>query len=515
MSSTNQVRLEDLIFEAFRFIRGISSVGETEQISTANPKVTGTLMLTNPDAPSKSLFDRATSERGEGIGQQPPRRYAEDISADQTPSSEDVKTTSAESQCPLSANNKKELVAIIKEWIEKHPNQRFPAVVNHDHFSFAEDFAREVTLVGSEERCWILRLGIIERYQGWVLERPDGSHVLVRAHYYRKDGHVYFPWLGDDRGFSDEVIAHHRQIAKKKYSIRVYARLRGLDPEDVLNEYDISKQDLEPSTSREAVKTETKRTKADAHDSDSSLTSLSSLIPLMNHWRGKKAKGLTSKRSAKKRGRTGKLPKATKAIRIEPKEDLNELTAPKEGFPPSPSSITPRRSTRTITNPHIPHAPRSPYEFPFSVPTTLGPPALQPDGDGILYTPPSSIAPIPSLGTPFTPSQNTVPTGNAIFHLYVSDPTFGAIPHSFSLSSLPTHKRFFTLASAAHHTIPIPNNHVVAASVRVSGAERPIVVKDDASGKAAWEETKRVVCEKGKEGGRVEAEVRCIAACRK
>ncbi|KAL8943561.1 MAG: hypothetical protein Q9211_000942 [Gyalolechia sp. 1 TL-2023] len=499
-------KLEDLIFEAFRSIRGISYDGETEQTSKAEPKFAETLTPTSQHVPSKSLVHQARSEGGEDRGQQP--SSAGDVSAKPSSPSVDVKARSAESQCPVSANSKKELVAIINDWIKKHPNQRFPALANHDHFSFTDDFAREVTLVGSEERCWILRLGIFDRYQGWVLEKPDGSHVLVRAHYLRKQGHVYFPWLGDDRGFSNEAIAHHQRIAKTKCSIRVYARKKGLDPEDVLNQYDISKQALQPSPSREVGKTGIKKTGEDAHDSDSSLTSLSSLIPLIHHWKAAKTTGVTPKGTAKKRCRTEKPPKATKAIKIEP-QDFSRSIAPKEIRRPSSGPIVPRRFTRTVTNPYTHQAL---HESPFSRPTTFGPAALPLDHDSVLHTPPSSIAPISGLGTPFTPAQNAVATSNAIFHFYLSDPSFGAIPHTFSLSSLPAHKRFFTLAMAAHNTIATANSHVIATSVRVSGVERPIVVKDDAGGKAAWEEVKRVLCERGEGGGRVEAEVRCIAA---
>ncbi|KAL8721183.1 MAG: hypothetical protein Q9225_002069, partial [Loekoesia sp. 1 TL-2023] len=466
--------------------------------------------------------------------------------------------------------------------MDSHPQQRFPTLANYDRFSFADDFAREATLADTGERIWILRLGVIERYQGWVLEGPDGFHILVKAQYTRKHGgHVYFPWLGGDLGFSDEIIAHHQLVAKQRYSIRAYARKKDLDPDDVLSEYDISKQDLGSGTSREVVKAVNKKSPEDVdEDSDSSLTSLSSLVPLMNHWKAKNLQP-SNKTTGKKRPRNAKLLKGAKAIKIEPEEEIAKITAPEKQheilFPRLPSS---RIQQRTLPQQNSPprglplcayyHQGRiykidglefgynesdKSYEIHhnganlakihpdlriqtqklqkifwalegkkmrFESSSTMDnnnvdpildiemchekdvqrllamlqesravfvkgesqailerkfkerserqqkelcddlmtpSPFAEPTATTNLQTPPSS------LGTPFfTPTTRTTsnpnpttnsPPVNITLHFFLADPSLGAIPHSFpSLTALPSHRRFFTLAIAAYETVP-------------------------------------------------------------
>lgn len=340
---------------------------------------------------------------------------------------------------PLSTRSKKDLVVIIKKWMDDHPSKRFPEVAAYDSWSLQNQFATRATLGGNEEEVWIVRIGVLEQYLARVLDRGDGNFILLKAQYLRKHGgHVYFPWLGGDLGFSNTVIAHHKVQSKQRISMKAYAQKNKLDGDDVLNDHDITKADLEPGLFRTVEKV-VKR-KGDQYDeqSDSSLSSFESLVPLMRHWKAEKSN--QSKMANEPKKKRTCMRKPSKAIKMEPEEEPFQVVAP------------------------------------------------------------------------YKPVPNFNATGRAIFHFYLSDPTLGAIPSIFSLSVLPTHKRFFTLATAAYRTTLDLNRQVTAASVRVSSVERPIVVRADGSGKSGWEEVKRVVCENGSGRGMIEVEVRCIAA---
>ncbi|KAL8956790.1 MAG: hypothetical protein Q9193_005776, partial [Seirophora villosa] len=188
-----------------------------------------------------------------------------------------------------------------------------------------EQFATEATLTETGEQIYVTRLGIMDQYMGLVLERSDGSCMLVKASFFRKPrGHVYFPWLGGDLGFSDKEVAHHREVPKHRISIRAYARKRGMDAEDVLNLYDISKHDLEDRPPRSALPTAPARGADVAEDSDSSLTSLASSVPLIHGYRRPTGGGNASagKTSTTKRRLSDRAPlPQSKAIKLEWPQD--------------------------------------------------------------------------------------------------------------------------------------------------------------------------------------------------
>lgn len=422
----------------------------------------------------------------------------------------------------MTAQSKKELVAVIKEWIDVHPEQRFPEVGRYDGFSFESIFAVEASLTATDERIWVTRIGIVEQYLGWVLETPEGSYMLVTTSYTRSRGHGYYAWLGGDLGFSDDEVAHHRDVPKKKFSRRGYARKRGLDAEDVLNDSDISKYDLEnkvpQSISKKVPQATAKKVSANhipaAEDSDSSLTSLSELVPLMNAWKKRRAEEPLSQPSRKRQ-----LSTRLKAVKLEPEGKTSQITAPET--PQHPSALRNSFSTATTRLRQAPtsHLNSSP---PTATTTTSIPPALLPfnnnNNSNVLQTPPPSIPPpTTTLGTPFTFTTPTTTAKDVTFHFFLADPILGAIPHTFPPTALPSKLKFFNSAIAAYETVlPVqPKTEVVAASVRVGGVARPIVVRRDGAGKAAWDEVGRVVVREvvaGKEGGggRVEVEVRCI-----
>ncbi|KAL8649033.1 MAG: hypothetical protein Q9210_004635 [Variospora velana] len=399
---------------------------------------------------------------------------------------------------PLVAQSKKDLAIVIKQWMDDHPSQRFPEVTRYDRYSIEGQFATEATLTESGERIWITRLGVVEQYLGHLLEKADGTCMLVKTCFLRKyGGHVYFPWLGGDLGFSDKEVAHHRNVPKHRISIRAYARKRDLNAEDILNEYDISKDDLEHAASYSTAPEVPFRGINAAEESDSSLTSLSSLAPLIHNFKARKAQLQASppKVTKKKRSLDNKAPPPRpKAIKLETQDE--------------PSGITTSQAQAEIrdcifeTNPEVGRSRHSHLTSPplgFSAST--GPAILGHNKNisaNALQTPPAS-----TLGTPFTPATSP---GQVIFHFFLSDPLLGAIPHAYPAVSLPSKKRFFNQAVAAHETVG-SKGEVLAASVSFGAGKRAVVVRKDGGGKAAWEEVGRVIKRMEVEGaGRVEVE---------
>lgn len=491
-----------LVIEALKRLRDAESVEEVEIMSTDQAETTDFANDGSEYLPSGSATDQTMSEAEAPIDSQLSEAVMEGTRSEIDTEVNHSTCAVADPPKPLSAHTKKDLVVIIKRWMDNHPSKRFPEVATYDSRSLQNHFAIEATLTGSEESVWVVRMGIVERYLGWVLDKGDGHYILLKAQYSRKHGgHLYFPWLGGDLEFSEKVIARQKVETKQKISMKAYAQRMKLDGDDVLDEHDITKADLEPDLLKPVKVVKRKQ-------SHSSLSSFESLVPLLHRWTAEK--NGRSKLAVRPKKQRMCVKKAIKAIKTEQQEDSSPVTAISE-IRPSPIDTTVRESTETI---HLSTGPKKSKRIsniasgsPTYAPATYdrGVPELG------LHTPPSSIPPVSGLGTPYTPASNTDGTGRVVFHFYLSDPTLGAIPSTFSLAVLPTHKRFLTLAIAAYQTNPDPNGQVIAASVRISGVERPIVVRDDNGGRAAWEETKRVLCEKGSAGGRVEAEVRCIA----
>lgn len=395
--------------------------------------------------------------------------------------------------------SKIELVAAVKQWMDEHPSRLFPEIVKYARHSMEEQFATEATLTETGEPIYITRLGIMEQYMGLVLERSDGSCMLVKASFFRKPrGHVYFPWLGGDLGFSDKEVAHHREVPKHRISIRAYARKRGMDAEDVLNMYYISKHDLEDTPPRSALPTAPARGADVAEDSDSSLTSLASSVPLIHGYRRPKGGGNASaaKTCTTKRRLSNRAPlPQSKAIKLEwPQDVSSRITAS--------TTHGAIRDYFSQASTKVRHSKPSHLAFPpLEATTSIRSQFPGSDKHGaavVLQTPPAS-----TFGTPFSPANSPA---QVTFHYFLSDPLVGAIPHVYPTASLPSKQRFLNEAMAAHKTVG-PKSEVFAVSVSFGAGKRAVVVRRD-GGQAGWDEVVRVV--KGMRG-RMEVEVRCLS----
>ncbi|KAL9595644.1 MAG: hypothetical protein Q9219_006312 [cf. Caloplaca sp. 3 TL-2023] len=393
---------------------------------------------------------------------------------------------------PLVTRSKLELVGIIKTWIDDHPTARFPELARYDRWDLENNFAVEATLLETEERVWILRLGVIKQYLAWALEKDNGTYMLLKAQYMRKHGgHVYFPWLGGDLGFSEQFVARFQAASKKRLSFKAYASKRGFNENDVLLEHDITKEDLEPDLLQTGSRTADRKGDAKAEDSDSSLTSLSSLQPLIKQWTQK-----VEEKIGKKRACATTHPGGNKAVKLGPNEEISRTSSPIATQTDQP----PFGNRNEFSTPNV-GAAQSCHPAPEY---------LEPESRFLPPTPPSTYLSVPHLADPFSPIPNSSIVGQVTFHCFLSDPSLGAIPHSFPLTSLPTHKKFMNIAISAHETVPSANGQVIAASVRIAGAPRAIVVKKDGTGKAGWDEVSRTAGSVGKRGQSVIAEVRCV-----
>lgn len=484
------------------------------------------------------------------------------------PTADESITTSAPR--PVVTSNNFELVNLLKDWINSHPNLRIPELSKYDRNSLEDNFAIEASLVETGARVWILRLGVLDIYQGWVLEKPDGSKMLVKSHY-RKGGHVYYGWLGGELGYSDEVIAHHTDVPRLVLSLRLYARRQKLDAEDVLNEYDVSKEALEFENRVSGAASPAAAGGAIEGGQEESDTALSSppfesdsdeepIFSRASRKRGsstanasrstKRAKVSTSPKSKPKaandllaiddvnvRAKVKKLHKVFPAVTIAVCEcillknkgnvdnaldDLYGL----QTIPPTSTASTvsddgpPAQATRLSQR-------AKPTANP---PCTPSPARTKNPSITYLATPFSSSAHSPSSSltyppTPHTPSSlllrtprdNNQPT---TLKFFLADPTLGAVPLPYH--SIKSRQKFFSEAIAAHFVTSggsvseTERESVVAVSVCVCvegmGMGSPIVVRRGKGGNVAWEQVGRVVeeGERGGCGGGVEVEVRCV-----
>ncbi|KAI4254801.1 MAG: hypothetical protein LQ352_002896 [Teloschistes flavicans] len=421
--------------------------------------------------------------------------------------------------------SKVQLVCAINDWIRGHPERRVPVLGRHDQPSFEHSFAMEANLMATGERVWICRLGVLNAYQGWALELPNGSYVLVRSQYTRNNGHIYFPWIGGDSfEFASDFIANHKDLPKNTITIRAYARKRGLDPEDVLNEHDISHQHLEPEIP------EAKQGEEVLDDSMSSLTTLTDEESGdYQTMQGKRCPQFPLKSSAGRFTRSTLQPKSHSKFTKPVSKAKRKASAPLKNIAAGKFPNTQARSKSDSDTMYpiesdtaIPDESKHCYT-PTPDPGRSGMGLAPQYGPTIYPTPPQHMDPYynqkPSAPPgPFpisnVPNYHGLPSSSGVttFHFYLSDPSLGAIPKPYT--SIASKEKLFKEAIAAHQLLRSASNsttgRIIAASALVIGVNRPIVVRKDAQGKTAWEELKRVVDSIEKGGHGAEVEVTCI-----
>ncbi|KAL8835030.1 MAG: hypothetical protein Q9176_007173 [Flavoplaca citrina] len=554
-----------LVTEAFRLLQA-QPVGKPEQ--GLQSKTSESIGTTGPQKIESPSEDGSHEVSAKVINAQPTMKSEE--KSDDLPGTTTDVTITPNAPSPLVISSKRELVSMLKEWIDTHPNLRIPELAKYDRNSFENSFAMEASLTETNERIWIIRLGVIDLYQGWVLEKLDGSVVLVKAQY-RKGGYVYYGWLGGDLGYSDEVIAHHKNVPRLVLTIRLYARMRNLDAEDVLNEYDISKEALEFDE-----RTPTPMPPATImgnQDSDSTLSSSfseSDMPPVFPGSSRKRSSGKDVAKAPKKKARLteSEISSPTPPISPSALHDLMNIEDPATGvkvkrlhkiFPamtvpvcesvllknksnfdeaiedldglqnastPTDTTVSgdaqPAMLTRSrrmkaqgqkdMLRTPSPTRTKSPSAFQLATPSNDHSPTSY--GYPTPETP-SMRAPIATSFNhpiPQTPSPKAPTNPVTTVSFFLANSAMGAVPIPFA--SIKSKNKFFNEAIAAHFLCSqsisdADNESVVAVSVAVSGVNHPIVVRRNDGG-AAWNEVGRVVKEMEKMGMGVEVEVRCV-----
>ncbi|KAL9631235.1 MAG: hypothetical protein Q9204_004325 [Flavoplaca sp. TL-2023a] len=533
-------RILGLVTEAFRLLREAQPVAGKEK-SLQSPKLLTTESLGNDVAPSTE--DDKGEANDELVNKQPTAKV--DEKCEDPLDAIAPATNTSGTPYPIVTSSVIELVGLLKDWIMRHPSLRIPELAKYDRNSLEDNFAIEASLIETGERVWILRLGVIDLYLGWVLEKPDGSKLLVKAQY-RKGGSVYYPWLGGDVGYSDEVIASHQDVPRQLLSLRAYARKQNLDAEDVLNDYDISREALEPqSPSPDPIIMGTQ-----VSDSPlSSPLSSDSDLPLMSLRASRKRASEKEKSSNSKKAKLSAptpSPKNHQAMRdlqnIDDADVRNKVKKLHKIFPkitvavcecvllknkgivdnaiddlyglqnvPTSTDTTvyddgpPAASTRSR---HAKTTGRS------KVPRTPSPVPTKNSSNFQLATPHSNDDSPTSFGypTPKTPSLQAGPNPVTTVSFFLANSAMGAVPIPFA--SIKSKNKFFNEAIAAHFLCSqsisdADNESIVAVSVAVSGLNHPIVVRRQDGG-AAWNEVGRVVKEMEKMGTGVEVEVKCV-----
>ncbi|KAL8706903.1 MAG: hypothetical protein Q9201_000063 [Fulgogasparrea decipioides] len=551
-------KIHDLLTQAFKELRGTRDVeGALETAGSQTPPAATGMTTTSGRHPTSDVragllaVSPAKGDKEAAVG----------IDGKTGTESMDLDQNVANTEFPIWFQSKIELVSTIKQWIDRHPHKRIPVLSHYDRLSFEANFATEASLADTGESVWVFRLGVIEQYQGWVLEKNDKCYVVVKAHYSRKYGHAYYPWVGGDEfDFSDEVIAHHQGVPRKVLSIQQYAKKKDLDAEALIEEYNVLKSDLasEGLKDRRASQTvslakKNQKLAISSEILDSSLSSSSdseSSVPLIARWKAWKKRcelfplDIRPFREPKPPAKFQTKIKKSNAILYEPvkmsriskpaskakrrpllkinvsdEAKRKERVSSKSGIQPP----TPAKKISAIANPtecsNLFHTP---------------PPPSRPQGPGLMAPFIPSMRNGPSFTMPMTPFGQTLPTpyatppistepftfhkgtaskksGALRFYFFAANPTLGAIPTIYG--SFPTKEKFFKDAITAHaiSSTSFGSKEVVfAASVLVFRTDRAIIVQKDKQGKGAWDEVKRSIDSKIEMKGSCEVEVRCI-----
>ncbi|KAL8871751.1 MAG: hypothetical protein Q9174_002483 [Haloplaca sp. 1 TL-2023] len=511
-------KIEELVIKAFHIIRNVAEKNEATEAIEAT------------EASQPSI--------------QPKTSLASSI-----PTPEDKQVNGA-----LAVNtiqSKFKIVAAVNKWIEEHPNLRVPVLSSYDSINLETLFATEATLTENGEKVWILRLGIVDLYQGWVLEKADGTSTLVKSQYTRKDGHAYYPWIGgEDFTFSDNMIADHKIVKKKIIPIRRYAAIKRLDPEDVLNRYDISKAALEDPT-LEKPQAEVIDIRGD--ESDSPLSPLPDEEVVNNTSKKRKfstpsraSRNLpgsdsdsseplikkTSLRSSVKVNAAGPTIDSTSLGQGVPDADTYfpfGVLKPQKFTTPSRASrsqcqaqwSTPQQSILSAAYPTPETSQHSP-DFHESIrrdrslyagldlSPSYGNASLAQHSDIQSAHQHSNFSANRTTAKPFTIA--TAKPGQIKFHYFLADPTLGAMPHTYT--TLPTKEKFFRDATTAYNTAaswtPGQKPNIVAASIKLAGMDTPLVVPVGKPGKDAWEEVKGCIEEMMNAGSGVWGDIKIL-----
>ncbi|KAL8686772.1 MAG: hypothetical protein Q9218_006877 [Villophora microphyllina] len=554
----DRAEVSELLSRAFSLLRGYAGLTDSSDTSESEARVIPSRETLPPEIALQQPIPTGYTHDNDFKEDEPAKH---NTSNPHQSTAAEANNNVATCQTFKSFQSKIEVVHAVNEWINSHSQWRVPVLSRHDQDSLEHNFAMEATLVDSGDRVWICRVGVVDKYQGWVLEQPNGCYVLVKSHYTRKDGHAYYPWIGgDDFAFGSDMMANHNDCPKVALNIKTYARKRGLDAEDVLNEHDISLRDLKPDSPVAAGESSAISPKiAEAHGevqemSTSSLTSLTDSdsfeaqeaypvsprtrrkwFPLdMRLYGGRDSSAdlldISTKNLSRTAGRSRvskPQPKRRPKAKSGRRPLLRSRTASKLAGQPIKSeeqepSLSYTRALNTkcpeVSDPFSTSGPVSNghglgLESPFAASRTWRPTMYPTPPDiNTPYFRQDSPAPVVPYFPPMAPSfQKSIhPAGTTTFHFYLSNPSLGAIPKPYS--SITSKERFFKEATAAYQLLPATDNTagVIAASVVIIGINRPIVIRKDAPGKSAWDELKKVIGTIEKGGNGAELEVTCI-----
>ncbi|KAI4165213.1 MAG: hypothetical protein LQ342_001081 [Letrouitia transgressa] len=381
---------------------------------------------------------------------------------------------------PIIAPNKLELVRTIKSWITKHKGTKPPACVKWDQKAFENCFAKEATCTNSSSLVWILRVGILDKYMSWIVEYENGSCQLARQVYNRRTGFVYQPWLGGDRGFATQPIVCLPKVSGT-LRIQSYADQRGLDAEDVLNDYAVTEFDLASDQDQEHDLIQLGRSYSlpSALSSPFTSSSDSDYGPQNKRIQRPAQVKLCRKRGMVNKSRKVRTQADTSAnlqmaqTTIIKNEDHYDQFMPTprisdQGQGPKTSNVTGQVYTDTTFNASGSH--------------TLG---------AALFSPPDAAK-------------------SVRFHFFVANESLGAIMKTMDLHA--TRNEFFNQVVKANQfgTKTKICGRVIAASVGIEGYARPIVVLRQSE--EAFTDMMEVVRELASASitGRLDVEVRCM-----
>ncbi len=457
---------------------------------------------------------------------------------------------------PLVARSEVELIQTLNLWIRDHNERLPPGTIVGSILNVKNHKAKKLVFVGTSETISVDRLLINRATIGWVLRAVDGSCMLTR----HTQGNSsqwggYSAWLGGDLGFTATIVAstdgaYHKPSKLKKNAIPCdfgttneithLGELPGKHTKDadVLVNFPINPEpayaDLSPNernkdsfTAPLAKYSATAKVKSEGHRYPTTERRLACFSTGFEAWesqgnRGEQTPPISSfdtlkrfhwppqhpgtppptlQKKPKRQQHPRKLQEAAILQLNRHRSPSIELISVDQASPRRrgrPPIFKPGGSSRVEKAKGVASAAKLP-------PTPKTPSRRASEATTIL----SPITPTSKPASSKTSTGELSQTHNVVFHFFLSDESFGAIPKLFAQCATP--KTFFDEANAAWHALSKPNekSRLLGVKVIIEGVTRPIVLLWDSVD--GFERMVEIISsEMVGRTGNMNVEVRCI-----
>ncbi len=391
-------------------------------------------------------------------------------------------------QLPLIAQSEMELVAILASWMQEHNGTLPPGAIKGSILNVKDHIAKKLYFTGTSELILIDRLLINKTTIGWVLRARDGSCL-----YTRHDGgngqewHGYRAWTGHGLVFTNAILAstdgtQHKPLKRNgKGGLISFNRAKGSmppndaplkqDKNDGLGRDYSNRIKIENDSHR--YPTQERRLASFSYDFETWASQGNTGIQTPTHSNSNMMKTWPPKHPGAPPSTPQKQPTRQQSHRKVKRAFSRQSNASRS----SSVEVIHRVSSRShkIAKPCASKKQKGSDRY---APTAKLPPTPK--------TPPLQASTADITPSPITPKSKKLPSvalkanstrgKNIVFHFFLSNEDFGAIPKLFIDCATPA--SFFNEAKSAWHAIRAQSKEtwLMGVKVTIEGVMRPIMV---------------------------------------